>query len=218
MNPYKELGVSENATQEEIRAAYLKMVKQYHPDKYTDSPLKEMAGEKLTKINLAYEMLTKKKNSSADYGGSYSSGSYGSSQSYGGASGGYSYRRGSYRESSYSGEYAEQFQTARSFISQNNLDAAKSVLDRIPTHNGEWYYLYGIIYLRQGWYERSREYLERACSLDPVNPEYQRARASVVTSGRGGPAETYSNVQSPTVVCCGPLLTILICDMCTPCC
>ena len=32
MNPYKELGVSENATSEEIRAAYLKMVKQYHPD------------------------------------------------------------------------------------------------------------------------------------------------------------------------------------------
>ena len=34
MNPYKVLGVSENATQDEIRAAYLSLVKKYHPDKY----------------------------------------------------------------------------------------------------------------------------------------------------------------------------------------
>ena len=59
MNPYKVLGVSENATQEEIRAAYLALVKKYHPDKYTDNPLKELAGEKLKEINQAYELLTK---------------------------------------------------------------------------------------------------------------------------------------------------------------
>ena len=38
MNPYKVLGVSENASQEEIRAAYLELVKKYHPDKYADNP------------------------------------------------------------------------------------------------------------------------------------------------------------------------------------
>ena len=42
-NPYKVLGVSEGASQEEIRAAYLKLVKKYHPDKYTDTDLKELA-------------------------------------------------------------------------------------------------------------------------------------------------------------------------------
>lgn len=46
-NPYKTLGVSENASQEEIRAAYLALVKKYHPDKYRDNPLKELANEKL---------------------------------------------------------------------------------------------------------------------------------------------------------------------------
>ena len=63
MNPYKVLGVSENASQEEIRTAYLELVKKYHPDKYTDNPLKELAGEKLKEINQAYEMLTKKQSS-----------------------------------------------------------------------------------------------------------------------------------------------------------
>ena len=45
MNPYKVLGVSETATPEEIRQAYLELVKKYHPDKYTDNPLKELANE-----------------------------------------------------------------------------------------------------------------------------------------------------------------------------
>ena len=58
MNPYKVLGVSETATQEEIRAAYLALVKKYHPDRYADGPLKEMAGEKLKEINRAYEPVS----------------------------------------------------------------------------------------------------------------------------------------------------------------
>ena len=68
MNPYKVLGVSENASQEEIRKAYLALVKKYHPDRYADGPMKDMANEKLKEINQAYEMLTKKKDTSG-YGG-----------------------------------------------------------------------------------------------------------------------------------------------------
>ena len=54
-NPYKVRGVNEGASQEEIRSAYLKLVKKYHPDKYTDSDLKELANEKLVEVNEAYE-------------------------------------------------------------------------------------------------------------------------------------------------------------------
>ena len=78
-NPYKVLGVSEGASQEEIRAAYLKLVKKYHPDKYTDTDLKELANEKLVEINEAYEALTKKNGSTQASGsgaGAYSNYGY----------------------------------------------------------------------------------------------------------------------------------------------
>ena len=75
-NPYKVLGVNEGASQEEIRSAYLKLVKKYHPDKYTDSDLKELANEKLVEVNEAYEMLTKKNGQSSRYAHRNGKGTY----------------------------------------------------------------------------------------------------------------------------------------------
>ena len=57
-NPYEVLGVSKDATQDEIKAAYRKLAKQYHPDKYVGNPLSDLAQEKFKEINEAYETLT----------------------------------------------------------------------------------------------------------------------------------------------------------------
>lgn len=165
MNPYKVLGVEEGATQEEIRAAYLALVKKYHPDRYTDNPLKELATEKLKEINEAYEMLTKKGSASS------SRQSYSSDNSYTGSG------------SSYSGPHASDFARARMFINQNNISAAKQVLDSVPTRNAEWYYLYGVIYLRQGWHDKAREYITRAYQQEPNNAEYRSAFQALNRAG-----------------------------------
>ena len=175
MNPYKVLGVSENASQEEIRKAYLALVKKYHPDRYADSPMKDMANEKLKEINQAYELLTKKKESSG-YGG----GGYGGYNTYGQNT----YSQGGYwqNQGSYAGDYAREFSRVRSYFSQNNLNAARSVLDSIPLHNAEWHYLYGILYFRWGWYDQARQHLSMACSMEPGNIEYQNAYATVMNT------------------------------------
>ena len=177
MNPYKVLGVSENASQEEIRKAYLALVKKYHPDRYADGPMKDMANEKLKEINQAYELLTKKKESSG-----YSGGGYGGYNTYGQNT----YSQGGYwqNQGSYSGDYAQEFSRVRSYFSQNNLNAARSVLDSIPLHNAEWHYLYGILYFRWGWYDQARQHLSMACSMEPGNMEYQNAYATVMNTGR----------------------------------
>lgn len=58
---YKELGVDKNCTKEELRKAYLKKVKENHPDRFTNASEQEKKyhEEKLKKINEAYDNLTK---------------------------------------------------------------------------------------------------------------------------------------------------------------
>lgn len=174
MNPYKVLGVSENASQEEIRKAYLALVKKYHPDKYTDEGMKELANEKLKEINQAYEILVKKKDEP------YSQQGY-SQQGY--SHQGYSQQNYWRGQGSYSGEYQSEFARARSYLSQNNLNAAKAILDNIPLHNGEWNYLYGVIHFRMGWYNQARQYLSEACRQNPNNSEYRNAYESLLRNG-----------------------------------
>lgn len=53
-DPYKVLGIQRNATQEEIKSAFRKMSKKYHPDLNRDDPTAE---EKFKEVNEAYEIL-----------------------------------------------------------------------------------------------------------------------------------------------------------------
>ena len=54
---YEVLGVSKDASQAEIKKAYNKFVKEFHPDLQTDPKAKEKATQKLLKANAAFEVL-----------------------------------------------------------------------------------------------------------------------------------------------------------------
>lgn len=196
-NPYKVLGVNEGATNEEIRAAYLSLVKKYHPDKYTDPDMKQLANEKLKEINEAYDQLTKNPGKTAS--GGYSGAAYGA-----GGHGG-----------SYSGPEADRFIRARGLINAGNLDGAKTILDSIQTRNAEWYYLYGIIYLRQGWYDKAREFLGRAYRTEPGNAEYAQAYNTLRYTGnpysRPRQSTSYGNC-SACDICTGLMCADCCCE------
>ena len=168
--------------------------------------MKELANEKLKEINQAYETLTKKPEPSA-------SGSYSPGGGYGNAYGGASQSRP--RGAAYAGPNAAEFARARSFIDQNNLASARAILDRIATHNAEWYYLYGIVYLRQGWYERARECIRKAYETDPGNAEYRQAYASLNNAGRAYRTQTYDANNAGSSFCCTLCPALMCLDCCT---
>ena len=162
MNPYEVLGVSENASQEEIKAAYRELVKKYHPDKYQNNPLADLAEEKLREVNQAYEMLSRNGNSGR---GTYN----------GGYNGGYS------NQSSAS----PQFAAIRREIDANNLGAAEAMLSRINTRNAEWIFLSGMVSYKKGWYDDALSKVQQAANMDPNNNEYRMVLNKMMSMGGG---------------------------------
>lgn len=181
MDPYKVLGVSPSATDDEVKTAYRNLAKKYHPDKYVNNPLADLAGEKMKEINQAYDEITKmRKNGSS--GSSY--GSYGSSGSSYGSYG----SSGSSYSSSQSGYSNSQFQNIRDMLSQGRIAQANSALDSIPqvNRNAEWHFLKGITQYKAGWTNEALLELQNAVQLDPSNAEYRQAYTTVKSSMNRG--------------------------------
>lgn len=65
-DPYKILGVSPNASDEEIKRAYRRLAKQYHPDR---NPGDQEAARKMQEVNAAYEQIKNPDSGRAGYGG-----------------------------------------------------------------------------------------------------------------------------------------------------
>ena len=74
-DPYKVLGVSPDASDEEIKKAYRRLAKKYHPDL---NPGDELAARKMKEVNAAYEQIKNPQpQGSGGYSGQSSQGGYG---------------------------------------------------------------------------------------------------------------------------------------------
>ena len=149
MNPYEVLGVPENADKETIKKAYKELVKKYHPDKYVNNPLADLATEKMKEINNAYDMLMNGQSGSSS-GNSRSGNNYSGSYNTGNAN----------------------FQTVRMLISSRNFAAATSMLQSLP-QTAEWHYLMGLCKINTGMYDAGINFIRTAVSMDPNNFEYR---------------------------------------------
>lgn len=85
-DPYSVLGVSRDASEEEIKKAYKTLSRKYHPDANINNPNKDQAEEKFKEIQAAYQQIMKERTEGYSYGGGYGSrgSSYDQRQSYGG--------------------------------------------------------------------------------------------------------------------------------------
>mgnify|MGYP000071594802 FL=1 len=151
MDPYKVLGVNENATDAEIKAAYHAAVRKYHPDQYRDNPLSDLAEGKMKEINEAYDMIQKMRSQNRGFS---SGGGAGSSYSSG---------------SSYSGSASPEFASVRAKINAGDINEAERLLKAMSERPAEWDFLMGMIYSRRGWHNEAVQHLAQACRMDPQN-------------------------------------------------
>lgn len=163
-DPYQVLGVSETATDEEIKRAYRELARKYHPDNYHDNPLADLAQEKMKEINAAYEQITKQR-SGVGRTGSTGYGSYGGYQSGGSA----------YQQYGQNASGSSVLQQVRIAIQTGNISRAEALLANYSDHNAEWNFLRGAVCYRRGWMDEAKRYYQTACQMDPSNPEYRQA-------------------------------------------
>ena len=128
IDPYSILGVDRNASDDEIKKAYRKLSRKYHPDANINNPNKEQAEEKFKQVQQAYEQIMREKEQGSGYG------------SYGGGFGGFSGFSGQ-TENSYQDEEAIRRQAAANYIQSGHYREAMNVLQSLEQRNGQWYYL-----------------------------------------------------------------------------
>ena len=176
-DPYQILGVDRSASDEEIKRAYRKLAKQYHPDA---NPGDEAAAKKMQEINDAYDRI-KNPEKKPGPGSSQGQNPYGS-YTYGyGPFGGY-YQQ---QHRSYNQKYADShLQAAYNYILYRRYREALNVLAQFDGVKGaEWYYLSALANQGVGNQVTALEHMRKAVSMDPGNQEYLSALDRMEHSG-----------------------------------
>lgn len=148
MNPYEVLGVSRNASIDEIKRAYKELSRKYHPDSYVGNPLSSLAEEKFKQVQEAYDAIMKEKNGDFNYTDNYNNNGYSNGES---------------------GEMAKVY----NLLGRRAYSQALSLLDSMPNRNAKWYYYSAIAQVGLGNNLRGMEYARMAVSMEPNNIEYQ---------------------------------------------
>ena len=221
-NPYKILGVSPEADDETIKKAYREMARKYHPDRYSDSDLADLAGEKMKEINAAYEEILRLREGGAATGNMGFEGDAAGDTARGKARGTYdgSQRTNmgggtNYHSQNYSAEAKSKFTLIRNCINQGNVTEAERLLEEIDTadRGAEWVFLLGCIQLHKGFYVDAQRSFETAYRMEPTNNEYWQFKEKMhqKANGFGGGYHTAGGG-------CDWCTTLICADCCCECC
>lgn len=150
-DPYEVLGVSRNASQEEIKKAYRELSRKYHPDSYANNPLADLAEEKFKEVQEAYQQIM---NSQTD---AYSYGGYGSTN-----------QQNTYQQSG----NGQMFMDVRNMLNARRYNDALNVLRPMGNRTAEWHYCYAVASLGIGNNSDAMDHAAQAVNMDPGNTEY----------------------------------------------
>ena len=155
-DPYKVLGVSPDASDEEIKKAYRRLAKKYHPDL---NPGDEQAAKKMQEVNAAYEQIKNPEKAAPNTG-----------------SGGYGYDPfgGFYGQQTYTHrETGDRYQNAAyQYVRKGRYAEALNILSNSTDRNGQWYYISALANHGLGNQVTALEHIRKAVSMEPDNYEY----------------------------------------------
>ena len=209
LDPYSVLGVPRNASDDEIKKAYRKLSRKYHPDANINNPNKDQAEEKFKEVQQAYEQIMKER----EYGSSSQNG-YGGYGNYGGF-GNY----GNAGSSAYQDEESMRRRAAANYVQSGHFQEAMNVLDSLGQKNGEWYYLAAMANMGMGNNVTALDQIREAVRQEPDNMQYQ-----MLLQRLEGGGTWYQEMQNPfggmptggDDYCMKLCLANLACSLCCP--
>jgi molecular chaperone DnaJ len=210
-DPYKVLGLSPTASNEEITKAYRKLAKKYHPDLNHGNA---EAAKKMSEINAAYDQIKSGNVYRTSSDGGYSNQDAGEEMHtpFGGFD-----PFGDFN--SFNSQSAEnpQFDPVISYLRAGYYGEALYVLSAITDRNAPWYYYSAIAHASIGNIIIALGHSKTAIQMEPHNLEYQRLYNIIQNSGRMYQQQSQS-FGMPTVtlnrICLALCLTNLCCIFC----
>ena len=160
-DPYRVLGVSPDASDEEIKKAYRRLAKEYHPDR---NPGDEAAAAKMQEINAAYEQI---KNPTAA-----------NQKGYGGY--GYDPFGDTWQQANRSQDQTTRLlEAAYRYIMFGQYDQALNILSNIQERDGKWYCLSALAHDGLGNQMTALEEIRKAIALEPDNFQYRQVQEEI---------------------------------------
>ena len=233
-DPFSTLGITPNATEDEIKSAYRKLAKKYHPDVNGGSAEAEA---KMKEINEAYSEALKIRRSGGTYNPnanrSGSQGGYGGQSAYGGSQQrqtGYDdpfgfgfgfgdFGFGGYQRSSSSQQSSSpELRSARNYINTGHYQEALNILQKATDRSAEWFYLSARANIGLGNRTAALTYARQAVQMDPDSYEYAQ-----LLSRLEGNSDNYRRSSSthggiPLTQCSSPCAWLCLLNMFCNCC
>ena len=179
MDPYKVLGVSYNASEDEIKKAYRSLSRKYHPDANVGKPNQKEYEEKFKEVQQAYNMIMDQRQGKAQAQQGFGGQGFGDDfwgfggQGFGGQSTG--------RQQSETKD--EQYlRSAANYIQNGYYREGLNVLEQVQDRRGQWYYYSAIANYRVGNNAIALDHARTACAFEPDNFYY----ASLLQQLQGG--------------------------------